>query len=466
MDRVGIYLRISDDRDGNQTATERQEEDCRKFAESKSWTVADVFEDVDLSAYKRNVKRPEFERMLGALRNGEIDGVLAWKIDRITRRQRDFVRLDEQCEDVGAFIATVVDQIDTRTGTGRFVAELLVAQARMESENSSIRVKRAHEAAAKRGDPSRGGWRPFGLTADRQVVPEEAELLREAARRIFAGERIRGIAFDWERREITTPAGKPWREGNLRKALMGAVLSGQREYEGTMVPGTWPAIFTPETTAKLRVALASKRTNSTSVREPRKLLLGGGLARCGRCGGRLVGRPREDGARRYVCSRNPGRPNCGRLGRLADPVDEVVTRAVFAALDGADLADYMRTSTAVGPQDDDLAAIIREDEDALEQLSRDHYVEKAITRAEYFAARDGLQARLEQNRARMARRIEGGMLHQVAGAGHEVEKRWATATFEWKRAVLSAVIDHVLIMPVGKGSHTFDANSIVPMWKF
>ena len=130
MECVGIYLRISDDRDGNQTATQRQEEDCRKFAELKGWSVGDVFEDVDLSAYKRNVKRPEFERMLRAIRNREIDGVLAWKIDRITRRQRDFVRLDEECEEAKAFIATVVDQIDTRNPTGRFVAELLVAQAK------------------------------------------------------------------------------------------------------------------------------------------------------------------------------------------------------------------------------------------------------------------------------------------------------------------------------------------------
>src|SRR5687768_17430911 len=100
--RIGVYLRFSEDRDGTQTATERQKADSVRFIESRpGWELADVFEDVDLSAYKRNVKRPEFERMLTAVREKQIDGVLTWKMDRITRRQRDLVRLDEACEDAG-----------------------------------------------------------------------------------------------------------------------------------------------------------------------------------------------------------------------------------------------------------------------------------------------------------------------------------------------------------------------------
>src|SRR5690606_10504969 len=137
---VGIYLRISDDRDGTQTATERQREACEAFAATHGLVVADVFEDVDTSAYRRGVTRPEFERLLTAVAEKHIDGVLAWKVDRITRRMRDFVRLDEACEEVGGFIVTVTDGIDTRTPTGRFVAELLVAQGRMESSNTATRV--------------------------------------------------------------------------------------------------------------------------------------------------------------------------------------------------------------------------------------------------------------------------------------------------------------------------------------
>ncbi len=74
--RVGVYARISDDRDGQQTATARQMEDCRTFAERSGWEVADVFEDVDISAFSTKAKRPEFLRMLESLRTGNLDGVL------------------------------------------------------------------------------------------------------------------------------------------------------------------------------------------------------------------------------------------------------------------------------------------------------------------------------------------------------------------------------------------------------
>ena len=45
MTTIGVYLRISDDRDGQQEATNRQRMDCESYAKSKGWQVADVFED-------------------------------------------------------------------------------------------------------------------------------------------------------------------------------------------------------------------------------------------------------------------------------------------------------------------------------------------------------------------------------------------------------------------------------------
>src|SRR5438093_1075847 len=226
MERLGVYLRISEDKDGSQTATRRQLEDCTKWATDRGYNIVDVFEDVDVGAFKRTVKRPEFERMLSAVRERDIDGVVAWKIDRISRRQRDLVRLDEECEEMGAFICTVQDNIDTRQPTGRFVAELLVAQARMESQNMSTRIARAHEQMAKAGKPTTGGTRAYGYTVDRRrTIPGEADLIREAAARILAGEGVRGVCMDFERRGILSPAGKVWTQGPLRRLLANPMLS-------------------------------------------------------------------------------------------------------------------------------------------------------------------------------------------------------------------------------------------------
>ncbi len=80
-----------------------------------------------MSAFKAAVHRPEFERLLNALRSEEIGGVVVWKLDRLTRQQRDLVRVMEACEAQKAFIASASEPIDTREPHGQFVAELLVA---------------------------------------------------------------------------------------------------------------------------------------------------------------------------------------------------------------------------------------------------------------------------------------------------------------------------------------------------
>ncbi len=420
-----------------------------------------MFEDVDLSAYQRGVRRPEFERMLEAVRQKQVDGVLAWKIDRITRRQRDLVRLDEACEDAGGFIATVVEAIDTRTPTGRFIAELLVAQARMESENTSVRMKRKHEEIAAIGNPIQGGHRLFGYErgedGKRRVVPEEAALIREARDRVFAGETPHGICADWERRGITTSKGNPWRNGTLRRLLRSAAISGQREYRDVLSAGTWEPILDPADTARLRATRHHVRAATVG----RYLLTG--LLRCAHCGHPLWGHRREDGKRRYACAAQPGNGNCGRLARLADPVEEVVREAVLIALDGVDLRDYVNQSD--GGETAELSAAIGADEAALEDWARE-LAAQHIGPSEHYAARDVINGRLQANRQRLAKANGHGLLNSIVGAGEEVRRQWDARGLDWQRAVISTVIDHVVLLPAVKGRNTFDPSLVRPVWKF
>lgn len=457
---VGIYVRISDDHDGQQTATERQREDCERFAESRGWAVADHFADIDLSAYKRKVKRPEFERMIEAVRSHAIDGVLAWKLDRITRRQRDLVRLDEACEDAGGFIATVVDAIDTRSSTGRFVAELLTAQARMESENTSIRQKRKHAELVAKGKPGVGGNRKFGYSKQSDIIETEAALVREARDRVFAGESMRGIARDWKARGVVTPLGNVWHPAALRRMLMGAQLSGQREHLGVLTPGSWTPVIAPADTTRLRAILGdpARLTRKTTGRS----YLLTGLARCGRCGFPLTGAP-NGGKRTYVCSKRVDRGNCGGVSRMAEPVEEFVTQMAFEALRGADVREYLEASgDDVEPG---IAEAVRDDEAALVELSADFYVSRSISRAQFVTAQAALTARLEANRTRLSNTSAGSMLATIdAGAG--LERRWEGETMEWRHTVLSTVVESITIKPVGVGHRVFDPSAIVVKWKF
>jgi DNA invertase Pin-like site-specific DNA recombinase len=63
--------------------------------------VTEVVEDVDISAYQTKAKRPAFERLLVSIRNGDVDGVVVWKLDRLSRQQPDLVRV-MKCANRGA----------------------------------------------------------------------------------------------------------------------------------------------------------------------------------------------------------------------------------------------------------------------------------------------------------------------------------------------------------------------------
>ena len=460
--RVGLYARISEDRDGQQTATARQMEDAQAMAARKGWEVADTFEDVDISAYNTRARRPEFERMLVALRDGELDGVVVWKLDRLTRQQRDLVRVMEACDAHKAFVASVMEPIDTRESYGQFVAELLVAQARMESANSSARQKRKSREQREQGRPPSTGRRCYGyLLRFTEIVPEEAAIIRDARDRVFAGENVFSICKDLESKDVRTTRGNLWRNGPFRRLLLSPTLAGQRVLDGKRLPGIWPPIISVEESLRLE-AILNRRQAGTRRAPARKYLLTG-MIRCGLCGGRMSAHARSDRARRYLCQKTPGVPRCGRLSTLAEPVDALVAELILNAVDDTALRNVLH---ARGQQDDGLVDAVRRDEERIETLSRDFYLDNAITREEFFAAREGLVKRLESNRAKLAQRDSRSVLGRFIGDGSTLRQAWDAGSLEWRRSVVGALLDHIEILPGRPGRLPFDPGRVRPVWRY
>ena len=319
MLRAAIYTRISTDPSGTSTATTRQLEDCRALLAARGWEEAGVYEDPDISAYSRTVVRPSFERMKADIAGGRIDAVVAWKLDRLFRGTRDFSALDDICVDAGAIIVTVVDGIDTGTSAGRMVATMMTGLARAESENISIRARRKAAELARDGKVAGGGQRMFGYTTGfRAIIPEEAAHVRDAARRLLAGESVLSICTDWNARGLRTSAGTHWRTTTLRRAVTSYQISGQRFHRGVVSPAQWPAVIPPdEHQALLRLFEGRLR----GKQPPRTHYLTG-LLRCSVCGEAMRGGGDRRGKRRYSCAR-------AHRSRLADPLEEYVRDLLF-----------------------------------------------------------------------------------------------------------------------------------------
>lgn len=465
--QVGIYTRLSKDRDGTQTATERQAAECRRLAEHHGWHVAEVYEDTDLSGFKRGVHRPDYERMLTDLESGSIRSVLVWKIDRLTRQPGQFERVVDVCQRVGARIHSVHDPADMTTPTGLGMLRVGMTFAAMESEGMALRVRAAKAEDANKGRPNGGGNRPFGVGADgRTLVPHEAELIREAAHRVIAGESVMSICRDWADRGIQTSKGNAFVHNTLKSLLINPRLAGKRMHKGTAIDSdVIPAILPGETVERLRTILMDPNRNT--VREVRSRLLTGFLV-CGRCGHKLTPKNRKEGTSVYRCAKTPGKPPCGGLVVTGAPVEAIVTEALLGALE----SPAMGTALTVTNAEHDVAVLttaIAADESRLAQLAQDHYADGIIGRTEFLAARGPIQARIDHATKQLAdirQRDILGALH--LSPGETVRTAWERADVHWRRALLGTHIESISVAPADpnrRQRNVFDPNRLTIRWR-
>src|SRR3954452_8583363 len=104
--RAFVYLRQSLDRTGLGAAVDRQREDCLKLCAERGWEVVEMYVDNDVSASSRK-PRPAYLRMLAAIEKGSADVLVAWHVDRLTRKLTDLEHLIELSQQTGLRIATV-----------------------------------------------------------------------------------------------------------------------------------------------------------------------------------------------------------------------------------------------------------------------------------------------------------------------------------------------------------------------
>jgi len=462
MPRAAIYARISSDRDGDQLGVRRQLKDCEALAARKGWDVAERYVDDDVSAYSGRV-RPEYRRMLDDLAAGVVDAVVVWDLDRLHRRPKELEEFFELCEAAGIrSLASVAGDVDLATHDGQFTARILGAVARKESDDKSRRIKRKALELAQAGRDAGGGSRPYGYEPDRKTVrAEEAEIIRECARRFLAGESLRSLCVDLDGRGIKTVKGGAWNPTILRNILHSGRISGQREHHGELVAkGEWPAIISSAETDRIRAILSdpSRRTNHSARRYLLKRLL-----RCGLCGETLVSRPTQDGTRRYICAKGPQYSGCGHLYIVAEPLEELVVAGVLYRLDSPELAAALHGSSRDAEaeewqQEADSAA--RQSEELAQA-----YGTQEITLAEWLAARRPIEHRLTAARRKLAHISGNAVIGEHVGQGADLRERWSQLNLTRQHAIVAAVVDHLVIGPGQRGLNRFDPTRVTPVWR-
>ena len=464
--RAAIYARISDDRAGTGLGVTRQLEDCRALAEREGWTVVGEYVDNDVSAFA-NKPRPRWQALVGQLEAGTVDVLVAWAADRLYRRVLDLEAIIDLLEASDVRVATVTSgTVDLATPEGRAMARVGVAIASAESERKSIRGRRKALELAEDGKYAGGGPRPYGYERDGVTIrPDEADVLRDATRRVLAGEPLRSIMRDYEERDIRSSTGKPWRHGSFRRTLTRWRNAAVREHKGEPVgDAVWPAIVDRADLERVRSILLdparrpARAPSSYTVR---------GLAVCASCGAKLVSHPREHGVRAYRCpptTGNGSRNGCGRISARADTFEAEVYARVAARLAGDGLADALARLVDADDGSSEAAAELIDLRRRLEELSADYYEHGLVNRAEFLTRRQRMTDRVAALEAAAVPTSSAGVLAELPRSADAIVEVLSSRDPSWTRTVLGAVLERVVLHPSRPGPR-FRPERVECVWR-
>ncbi|MFY1687291.1 recombinase family protein [Plantactinospora sp. WMMB782] len=450
-----IYARVSDDDKRLRRSVGEQEQECQQEAADQAWTVARVFVDNDRSAsrYARK-QREEYAKLLDYLATEHVDVLILWESSRGGRELEGWAGLLNLCRRrrVRIHVVTHRRTYDLENPRDwRTLAEDGVDSA-YESEKTRERILRSVRAKAASGKPHGKLLYGYRRTYDdrgnfiAQVVNEDqAEVIREAARRVASGEASRSIALDFNRRGIPTPRGgeKGWTLGQISRTVQNPGYVGKRVHLGKIVgDADWPAIIDDETYATCKAILTDPRRKTQRDSSVRHLL--SGAAVCDVCDGRMrVQKNRTHYA--YLCADR----FCVSIKTTV--LEQFVVAVLMARLSRPDALDLLAP-----PQNRGGVEQARQEAD-----------EKKAQLDEWYAA----AARNEISPGGMAA-IERRLLDEIKDAerraehvevpplvrdlvGPDVEQKWERLTIGQQREVVSLLLD-LRVGRTYRGARTLD----------
>jgi DNA invertase Pin-like site-specific DNA recombinase len=462
--RAAVYLRISEDRTGEQLGVTRQRQDCAQLCRSKGWTPVE-YVDNDISA-TLGKPRPAYEQMLADIRDGSIGAVVAWDLDRLHRRPIELESFMALADEKHLALATVSGDVDLSTAQGRLVARLKGSVAAHEGEHRKARQLRAARQRADQGVPN---WsKAFGYSGDtRELDPQTAPMVRRAYADVLAGASLNDICRQWNDAGARTVTGGQWVATALSKFLRKPRNAGLRTYNGARYgpvdrdavvgKGNWPPLV-DESTFWATQAVLDAPGRAPGRKAVRRHLLTS-VARCGKCGHTLSGsyRPRPDRRIIYVCKA------CHGVSILAENIEPLVYRIMTGRLAKPDAVDLLKaeqhdTAEAEALRIERATLLTELDNIGLERA------DGLLTGKQAKIATDRINEKLAAIEARQHDQERLRVFADLPLGKPEVANAVGNLSPDRFRAVLD-VLATVTVAPVGKSGKVFNPERVQVAWK-
>ena len=216
-----------------------------------------------------NANRPSLQRLLKDIKEGRVNMVIVYKLDRLSRSLVDFVQLLKFFDEHNVAFASVTQPIDTSTSTGKLMLHILSSFAEFERELISERTRDKMSAARKRGKWT-GGITPLGYRVDKEnkkliIDPESSKIVREIFDLYLKGNSTLKIAQLFNERGYRTTklvckngrimGGTKYSVAKIQWMLRHAIYAGKARYNGQIYEGEHEAIIDEDTFKRTQALL-------------------------------------------------------------------------------------------------------------------------------------------------------------------------------------------------------------------
>lgn len=121
---AGLYPRVStEDQSRFGHSLDEQEEKLKQLCEFKDYEIYKVYREEGVSA--KNMERPKFQEMIEDMKNGKINKIVVYKLDRLTRSIKDLESICTMLEEYNCSLESVAEEINTDTANGKFFIRML-----------------------------------------------------------------------------------------------------------------------------------------------------------------------------------------------------------------------------------------------------------------------------------------------------------------------------------------------------
>lgn len=329
MFKGACYVRVSTENQLENYSIEEQTDRLKAYCLAKDITIAKFYTDGGYSG--GNTNRPALKQMLSDIGKGGIDLVVVYKLDRLSRSQKDTLMLiEDHFLANGVDFVSVNENFDTTTPFGRAMIGLLSVFAQLEKDQITERFTMGRIGRAKNGYYHGGGYAPTGYDyIDGELIVNDYEALQvqELFERFSRGHSLHSC-WQYMQGRYTTKYGAWKSEALVRNVLQNEVYIGKIKFNGETYPGRHTPIISDELFETVQDILKHSRKDlPVFKRSPfRASTLLSSLLYCGKCGARFHGEhgnyscySRTKGDKRYIVD-----PSCKNKKWRVEKLDQVV----------------------------------------------------------------------------------------------------------------------------------------------